>query len=330
MAGLLGVISGPGLPSLVSPCPTVTGMTPVGTVRLAAPTLCSVRTGTGVAEQVLSLLALPGVSEAVDQARTACTELRWHQALRRRIPEAAAESRVRGATATALLEGSEPAGSQGTVTLVRDIMRGAVDWPEGPDPVERVLKSAVQVTAATETLGTAALSSPAQLLARLHVAATADLLPAEQVGRPRQPGESCTEFGDLGEAPPAEQLPERLDLMYDLLGTLRSGGSTVVVASLVHAELVTARPFVSGNGLVARAVERVVHRAGGLDPTGVAVPELGHARKVGADYRGALTAYGQGGVEGVRLWLLQCCEAAVTGAEAGAVIADAVLAGRLT
>lgn len=284
---------------------------------------------TGVQAQVASLLALPGVGEAVEAARTACTELRWHQALRRRIPEAAAESRVRGAAATALLEGSEPAGSQGTVRLVRDIVRGAVSWPDEPDPVERVLKAAVQVTAATEAVSARSLASPAQVLARLHVAATADLLPATQVGRPRRAGEQCTEFPDLGEPLPGEQLASRLEQVYSLLGTLQRGGSAMVVAALVHAELMTIRPFVSGNGLVARALERVVHRVGGLDPTGVAVPELGHARKVGADYRGALTAYGQGGPEGVRLWLLQCAEATVTGAEAGSAIADAVLAGRL-
>lgn len=283
-----------------------------------------------MADQVQTLLGLPGLTEAVEQAREACTQLRWHQALRRRIPEAAAESRVRGATASALLEGSEPAGSQGTAALVRDLVRGAVAWPTDPDPVERVLKAAVQVTSATEPATAAALASPAQLLARLHVAAAADLLPAEQVGRPRRAGEGCSEFGDLGEAPPAEQVPGRLELVYDLLGTVRTGSSALVVAGLVHAEVVTVRPFVTGNGLVARALERVVHRVGGLDPTGVAVPELGHAQKVGADYRGALTAYSQGGAEGVRLWLLHCAAAAVTGAQAGTTIADSVLAGRLT
>lgn len=283
-----------------------------------------------MAEQVQALLTLPGLTGAVAEAREACTQLRWHQALRRRIPEAAAESRVRGATASALLEGSEPAGSQGTAALVRDLVRGAVAWPADPDPVERVLKAAVQVTSATESATAAALASPAQLLAHLHVASAADLLPAEQVGRPRRPGEGSPEFGDLGEAPPAEQVPERLDLVYDLLGTVRTGGSALVVAGLVHAEVVSVRPFVTGNGLVARALERVVHRVGGLDPTGVAVPELGHAQKVGADYRGALTAYSQGGAEGVRLWLLHCAEAAVTGAQVGTEIADSVLAGRLT
>lgn len=294
-------------------------------------TLGRVGSEAGVAEQVRALLAVPGVADAVEEARDACTQLRWHQALRRRIPEAAAESRVRGATATALLEGAEPAGSRGTVGLVRDLMRGAAAWPEHPDPVERVLRSAVQVTAATETATAAGLASPAQLLARLHVAVAAGLVPAEEVGRPRQAGERSEEYAEfLGEALPAELLPARLDLVYDLLGTLRSGGSALAVAALVHAELVTVRPFVTGNGLVARALERVVHRVGGLDPTGVAVPELGHAQKVGADYRGALTAYGQGGAEGVRLWLLHCAQAAVTGARAGTAVADAVLAGRLS
>ncbi|WP_228266479.1 Fic family protein [Ornithinimicrobium ciconiae] len=286
--------------------------------------------GIDVADQVRSLLGLPGVGDAVDGAREACTQLRWHQALRRRIPEAAAESRVRGATATALLEGSEPAGSEGTVRLVRDLVRGAATWPVDPDPVERVLKASVQVTSATESATSAALASPAQLLARLHVAAAADLLPPDQVGRPRRSGEDSSEFGDLGPAVPAEEVPQRLELIYDLLGALRAGGSALVVAGLVHAELVSVRPFVTGNGLVARALERVVHRVGGLDPTGVAVPELGHSQKVGADYRGALTAYGQGGTAGVRLWLLHCADAAATGAQAGELIADAVLAGRLT
>lgn len=275
------------------------------------------------------MLGLPGVMEAVEEARAACTELRWHQALRRRIPEAAAESRVRGATATALLEGSEPAGSEGTVVLVRDLVRGAAPWPTEPDPIERVLKAAVQVTAATESAGALSLASPAQLLARLHVAATADLLPPAQVGRPRRPDEECPEFADLGPALPAEELPARLDALAELLRSVQAGTSALAVASLVHAELVTVRPFVTGNGLVARALERIVHRVGGLDPTGVAVPELGHSQKVGADYRGALTAYSQGGLDGVRLWLLHCAEAAVTGAGAGMVIADSVLAGRL-
>jgi hypothetical protein len=52
----------------------------------------------------------------------------------------------------------------------------------------------------------------------------------------------------------------------------------VLAAALVHAELAVVRPFVRGNGLVARAAERALVAAAGLDPTGVAVPEAGVAR----------------------------------------------------
>jgi len=104
----------------------------------------------------------------------------------------------------------------------------------------------------------------------------------------------------------------------------------VVVASLVHAEIATVRPFVRGNGLVARAMERTIIQASGLDPTGVAVVEVGHGAHGGAAYLGALAAYGTGTPEGVALWITHCAEAIVAGAEEGGRIADAVLAGRLS
>src|SRR5665647_3338967 len=72
-------------------------------------------------------------------------EASWHQALRRRIPAAAAESRVRGARASAALDGAEV-----DVAVVRDLMRGAVVWSQNPDPIEAVLKGAVQATVETE------------------------------------------------------------------------------------------------------------------------------------------------------------------------------------
>jgi hypothetical protein len=285
--------------------------------------------GATAPDPVVALLDLPGVADAVASARDACTRLRWHQALRRRIPEAAAESRVRGATASALLEGAEVAGSQGSVRVVRDLVRGAQGWPVEPDPVWRTLRCAVQVTAATEHVGAAQLAAPAQVLAHLHVAAASLVLPAGQVGRPRGAGEECAEWVELGPPPEPVDLAGRLAGLAELLGGVPQGRApALLVASLVHAEVVAARPFVQGNGLVARALERVVLRAGGLDPTGVAVPEAGHAEKVGADYRGALTAYVSGGPEGVRLWLLHCAEAAETAAAHGIAVADAVLAGR--
>jgi hypothetical protein len=287
---------------------------------------------TDLSQALNQLLELPGVVPAMDSAREACTALRWHEGLRRRTPEAAAESRVRGAAASALLEGAEPAGSEGSVDLVRDLVRGAVAWQaRDQDPVWRVLAGVVRVTVATEQVGAAQLRAPGQVLAALHAAATGDLLPLGQVGRPRLDGEECLEWAELGPAPRVDELQARLGLVHELLAALPSGQlPTLLVAAVVHAEIVVARPFVVGNGVVARAIERVVVRVGGLDPTGVAVPEQGHADRAGTDYRGALTAYASGGPDGVRLWLEHCASAVERGAAEGVRIADAVRAGRLS
>ena len=64
-------------------------------------------------------------------------------------------------------------------------------------------------------------------------------------------------------------------------------------------------------------MERLVVQASGLDPTGVAVPEVGHGRESGAAYLGALAAYAGGTPEGVALWLTHCGEAIVAGARRG-------------
>ncbi|MGB3829680.1 MAG: hypothetical protein WA962_12980 [Ornithinimicrobium sp.] len=282
-------------------------------------------------DRLTDLLALPGVNEAMAGARASCEELRWHPALRRRIPEAAAESRVRGAAASAALEGAEVAGSRLSLSLVRDVMRGAQKLPDQPDPVWRTLVAAVQVTAAAEQVQVQALSAPVQVLSRLHVAAGAPLLPAPQIGRPRLASETCHEWVELGDAPAEGEMRQRLAGIADLVKAVHTGvAPTMVLAALIHAELVATRPFVAGNALVARSVERVVLQHGGLDPTGVAVIEAGHAAGSGTAYRGAMTAYVHGGREGVGLWLVHCAEAVVEAAAAGQRIADAVLAGRLT
>ena len=277
-----------------------------------------------IAESLVPLSSLPGVAEATDAARAACTKLRWHEALRRRVPAAAAESRVRGARASAALDGAEM-----DLVMVRDLMRGATAWPQHPDPIEAVIQGAVQATAETEHLQALVVTAPAQALARLHTAAAGHLLPEPQVGRPRQAGDISQEFSDLGPAPDEAAVRARLAGIVELMLCVKDSPA-VVVASLVHAEIATVRPFVRGNGLVARAMERTIIQASGLDPTGVAVVEVGHGAHGGAAYLGALAAYGTGTPEGVALWITHCAEAIVAGAEEGGRIADAVLAGRLS
>ena len=274
-----------------------------------------------------ALAELPGVPERIADARAACERLRWHEALRRRIPEASAESRVRGAQASAALEGATV-----PVELVRDVMRGAARWPLTPDPVEQVARGVVQATAESEHVRSLVAASPLQALARLHVAAASGLVDDGQLGRPRVEGEACEELVDLGPAPSAQALRARLDGLVDLLSAGSRGAQVpaLVVAAVVHAEVATARPFVRGNGVVARAMERAVVQALGLDPTGVAVTEAGHAAQGGPAYLGALAAYGTGTREGVGLWLEHCAAALVAAAEQGEQVCDAVRAGRLS
>lgn len=270
------------------------------------------------------LADLPGVPEKIAAAREACERLRWHEALRRRIPEAAAESRVRGAQASAALEGATV-----PLDLVRDVMRGAAQWPLEPDPVELVARGAVTATAESEHVRSLVVSAPLQALARLHVAAASGLLPDDQLGRPRIEGESSAELLDLGAAPSASELRDRIDLLVGVM-TAGSAVPALVVAALAHAEIATIRPFVRGNGVVARAVERALVQASGLDPTGVVVTEAGHATQGGPAYLGALAAYGTGTPEGLGLWIGHCADAIVAGAAQGQQICDAVRAGRLT
>ncbi|HMM95619.1 hypothetical protein [Phycicoccus sp.] len=279
--------------------------------------------GSPAVDAVVRLSELPGLPEQVEAARAACTRLRWHNALRRRTAEAAAESRVRGAVASAELEGATM-----PVDAVRDVVRGAATWSSDPDPVERVVRGVVGATAETEHVAGLVLRAPLQALARLHTVAAAGLVPDAALGRPRVGDEECAELTDLGPAPSAAEAAVRLRGLADVvLATPRL--PVVVAAAVVHAELASVRPFLRGNAVVARALDRVLVGAGGLDPTGVAVTEAGHAAEGGAAYLGALAAYGRGDAVGVGLWVSHCCSAVQAAAREGEAVADAVLAGRL-
>ena len=300
-------------------------------------------------EQLVALTELPDVRERADAAREACTRLRFHEALRRRIPEAAAESRVRGAQASAALDGAEF-----PLEVVRELMSGARGWPDQLDPGLRTLRGAVAATAESERVVSLVRTAPLQALARLHVAAAASLVGTgassdagassgagassdaggrgDALGRPRIGDEGCTELVDLGPAPAPTVVAARLASLSDVViaATASNRVPAAVIAALVHAEIAAVRPFVHGNGLVARSMERALVQALGLDPTGVAVPEAGHVANGGPAYLGALTAYAQKGAVGVGLWLSQAAEAMARGAAEGERIADAVRAGRLT
>jgi Fic family protein len=268
------------------------------------------------------LARTPGVAEAVDAAREACTQLRWHQALRRRTAEAAAESAARAARASAAMEGAEL-----PVHVVRDMLRGAVPAPD--DAVGRVVAGALRATVESRQLSRALATAPLQALARLHTAAAAGLVGDPALGRPRLDGEEPRDLAGPGTPPAGRELHLRLEALVRLM-SLPGDVPALVVAALAHAEVMAIRPFVAGNGVVARALFRALVVERGLDTTGVAVPEQALLAAGLPSYAAALTGYAAGTSEGVAGWLVYCGDAVRLGAVEGGRVADAVLAGRLT
>jgi hypothetical protein len=309
-----------------------------------------------------ALARLDGVAEAADRAREAATELRWHEGLRRRWREARAETAVRSAIATAALEGvradagwlreqvaagaagAGPDGGSGAPgSTGRD--DGA---PAGPPAGEALVLAAWRAQVHVGELlgdlggrGRPPAAPVGELLAGLHRDLTAHLvatgaLPGSAVGRPRtddQPRErgpldppvTLRDAGNPGSAPVGAELRARLAAVLAVLDA--DGAPALVRAGIVHAELATLRPFVTGNGLLARAVARLVAVRSGLEPTGVAVLDAYAAARPGA-YREALGAYASGSPAGVAHWLAFQADAVVAGSVEGAAVAAAVRAGR--
>ena len=147
--------------------------------------------------------------------------------------------------------------------------------------------------------------APLQALARLHALAAADLVGDDALGRPRADPEAAA----------------RLELMARLV----TGGSAVpaaVLAAVAHGELLTLIPVGSADGVVARAVSRLVTVASGLDPHGLGVPEVYWMRRAD-EYRAAAAGFSSGQPEAVGGWLLFCCRALEDGAREAISIAEA-------
>lgn len=225
------------------------------------------------------LASLEGVPSAYAAARDGIDVMLRDRGLRRTSPETTAESLLRGAHASAVLEGS--------ASSLADVREGTGD---------EVAADAVRVSTELLALSPSLSRSPLQALARIHALAAA-ALPEEQRGRPR-------------DAASADRLRG--------IGEVLTGSTTVpalLVAAIVHAELVTAAPFASHNGIVARAAERLVLVGRGLDEKSLVVPEAGHLALRPA-YESNLRGYAEGGAAGVHAWLLYAAEAYAAGAEA--------------
>lgn len=274
-----------------------------------------------------ALAADPRLAEVSEGVRAALTDLRSHQALRRRSAEAAAEASVRAARASAALSGARV-----PVSMVRDAVRGVIDLPD--DAAGLTVRGAIRALAAVERLGATWQRAPLQALASLHLAAAAGLVDDAELGRPRTAGELPGDGHDLLDddgvevpAPAGAALASRLDSVVTLLSGAGTA-SALVVAGLAQAEVAVVRPFVAGNLVVARALARAVLIGRGLDPSGLSVWE-GALLARGPAYPLALAAYATQGRDGVIAWLQLFGEAVRDGVAEGRAVCDAVQAGRL-
>ncbi|WP_459973522.1 oxidoreductase [Nocardioides pyridinolyticus] len=216
---------------------------------------------------------------ALAAARDGIDVMLRDRGLRRTAPETTAESLLRGAHASAVLEGS--------ASSLASVREGTGD---------EVAADAVRVSTELLALAPALSRTPLQALARLHALAAAGL-PEESRGRPRDSAAA-----------------DRLRGVGDLL-TAPTSAPALLVAAVVHAEIATAAPFASHNGIVARAAERLVLVARGVDEKSLVVPEAGHLA-LRAQYESNLRGYAAGGPSGVHAWLLYAAEAFAAGAEA--------------
>lgn len=243
------------------------------------------------------LAGLEGVGSAAQAARDAVDVLLRDRGLRRVGSDMTAEALLRGAHASAALAGSTSA--------VEDVRQGNADG---------LASGAVRMTGELMALASQVDKAPVQVWTRLHQLAAADLGPDAELGHLRTAAEPIPDdIPGLPPAPPAGEMWERLSALAQNL-TRPTKAPGLVVAAIVHAELAVLRPFPTANGLVARAAERCLLVARGIDPVAVTVPEGGHY-VLRATYVPGLVDYTARGLTGVRDWLLRSCEVVTKGAE---------------
>jgi hypothetical protein len=242
-----------------------------------------------VADPLAPLLNLPDVAPALDRARASVDAALRHPALRRHGGRVAAEISLRSAVASASLEG---------YAVTREAVRSGV-------VTEPVVQGSLRVAEAVPGLADLWATAPRQVLARLHLLAARDAVPPDALGRPSSPVAA-----------------ERIAW----LAALVAGGSDVpplLLAAVVHGELLSLRAFAGPAGVVARAAARLTLISRGFDPRGLVAIDAGHLARE-PEYVGAAGAFATGTPDGVRAWIRHCATAAELGATELAAAADEV------
>jgi hypothetical protein len=242
------------------------------------------------ADPLAPLLDLADVPVWLGEARERVDRAMRHGALRRRGGRVAAEVGLRSAAASAALEGHRYA--------AEELAAGTV-----PDPVAQ---GALRVAEALVGLADRWPRAPFQVLARLHVLAARGVVPDPDLGRPAT----------------RPDVSGRLGAVSSLVARGRSV-DPMLLAAVVHGELLTLPAFDGPYGVVARATARLTLISSGLDPRGLLPIEVGHLERE-PEYRGARQAFATGSPDGVRSWLRHCATAVGRAADELAAIGDEV------
>lgn len=226
-----------------------------------------------------AVAALPGVADAVARVGSALDRLAKRRALQLDPGQVRTELSLRAARADAALAGAD-------VELAA-LREGRID----PGPAGPVVGAALRIWAELSTLVPVWEHAPRQALARLHALAAEEQVDPDDLGRPA-----------------TVEAATRLDMVSTALMT-PTGAPALVVAAIVHAEVLHSAAFADSSGQVARAASRLVLIGRGADPHGVLAPEIGHAAMGLTEYQKALAHYASGTPAGVAAWVTHCAQA---------------------
>lgn len=214
---------------------------------------------------------LEGVPSAFAATRDGIDQALRDRGLRRTAPEVTTESLIRGAHASAILEGSS--------SSLDEVRAGTGD---------DIARAAMRVSTEVLTQAPILARSPLQALARWH--ALADPTSPATAGRPRS-AEAAAGLRDLSK-----------------LLQMRTAAPALTVAAVAHAEFIRMAPFASYNGVIGRALERALIAQRGVDEKSLMVPEAAHL-KFRPGYERNLAAFGENDPTAIHQWLLYTAEA---------------------
>lgn len=305
----------------------------------------------------LALAREERVAAASEALYEASAQLRWQEALRKRWREARAEASVRAAVSGAAIEGAVVS-AQALREQIATGPKGAGAHASSKDPAwdaatglwrahSRLVGYMPDLVGRTRPV----VPATAQLMATLHrdVAgplAVGGLISEAVVGCPRESGQALENQllegggmleggkaaftgGQLLEGGPGpnlggQELRERLEQIVALIDTPNL--PALVRVALVHAEMLTVRPFALANGALGRLLVRHLSVRDGLDPTGVSVSDY-YAGRVPGAYAEAAQAYASASLEGVVAWIIWQAEALLEGMRQGSELSRTVQAG---